>query len=107
MFIERRTVSRKTPLDGKLEISAAAASRLATLGASFPLHLDVETAIDDTARLHELSCTCTKAAESGQHTHHFVESDALRSLEEGADVQVELDDARPGSLSIRSAPAIS
>ncbi|MDQ2931726.1 MAG: hypothetical protein M3Y05_13060 [Gemmatimonadota bacterium] len=107
MLLERRTVSRKTPLDGKLEISAATASRLATLGASFPLRLDVGTAIDDTARLHELSCTCTKAAASGQHTHHFVESVALRSLEEGSEVRVELDDARPGSLSIRSVLAVS
>lgn len=107
MLLERRTVSRKTPLDGKLEISAATASRLATLGTSFPLHLDVGTALDDTARLHELSCTCTKAATGGQHTHHFVESVALRSLEEGAEVRVELDDARPGSLSIRGALAIS
>lgn len=107
MLLERCTVSRKTPLDGMLEISAATASRLATLGAFFPLRLDVGTAIDDTGRLHELSCTCTKASASGQHTHHFVESVALRSLEEGADVRVELDDAHPGSLSIRSARAIS
>lgn len=107
MLLERCTVSRKTPRDGKLEISVATASRLATLGASFPLHLEVGTAVDDSARLHEMVCTCTRAAASGQHTHHFVESVALRSLEEATEVRVELDDARPGSLSIRSARAIS
>jgi len=53
--------------------------------------------------LHEMSCTCGKAADSGQHLHHFVESDALRSLEPGTDVRVELDDDRPGSLSIEQA----
>lgn len=104
MLIERRTVSRKTPLDGKLEISAATAAQLASLGATFPLRTDDG---DTTARLHEMSCTCTKAAASGQHVHHFVESDALRSLEEGSDVRVELDEARPGSLWIRRAPGLS
>lgn len=100
MFIERRTVSRKTPLDGKLEISAAAAARLETLGASFPLRT---ASAEGRARLHEMSCTCTKASASGQHLHHFVESDALRSLEPGTDVRLELDDDRPGSLSIERA----
>ena len=100
MFIERRTVSRKTPLDGKLEISAATAAKLQTLGASFPLRT---ASGEGRARLHEMSCTCTKGAGSGKHLHHFVESDALRSLEVGTDVCVELDDDRPGALSIEPA----
>jgi hypothetical protein len=100
VFIEQRTVSRKTPLDGKLEISAAAAARLQLLGSSFELHTDGH---DARARLVELACTCAKGGSAGQHLHHFVESDALRSLEAGTEVRVEIDDARPGSLSI--APA--
>jgi hypothetical protein len=100
MFIEQRTVSRKTPLDGKLEISAAAAAQLQVLGSSFALLIDGHNA---RARLVDLACTCSKGGSAGQHFHHFVESDALRSLEPGTDVRVEVDDALPGSLSIRSA----
>jgi len=100
MFIEQRTVSRKTPLDGKLEISSAAAARLQTLGASFPLRTAEG---EGSGRLLEMSCTCTKASASGQHQHHFIESELLRALEANTDVRVALDDARPGSLSIEPA----
>ncbi|MDQ2768654.1 MAG: hypothetical protein M3Y30_16050 [Gemmatimonadota bacterium] len=98
VLIEQRTVSRKTPNDGKLEISAQAADRLASLGATFPLRTDGG---EGSARLHAMSCTCAKAASGAEHLHHFVESEILRALEPGTDVRVELDDARPGSLSIR------
>lgn len=98
MLIEHRTVSRKTPVDGKLEISEAAAHQLAALGASFPLR----TARGESrGKLIEMTCTCAKAATSGQHRHHFVESDALRALEPDSEVRVEIDDAHPGALSIR------
>jgi hypothetical protein len=98
VLIEQRTVSRKTPLDGKLEISERAAERLAALGASFQVRTE---AGEGSARLHETRCTCAKAASTGEHRHHFVESDVLRALEPGTDVRLELDDAHPGSLSIR------
>lgn len=97
MLIEQRTVSRKTPKDGKLEISAAAAAQLASLGDSFPLRTEGG---EGRARLHAMSCTCEKATTSGPHLHHFVESDVLRALEPGTDVRVAIDDARPGSLFI-------
>lgn len=97
MLIEQRTVSRKTPLDGKLEISAAAAARLQPLGDSFPLRTE---GAEGRGRLHEITCTCTKAAASGQHQHHFIESALLRVLEPNTEVRVEFDDARPGSLTI-------
>jgi hypothetical protein len=100
MLIEQRTVSRKTPLDGKLEISAATAARLQTLGTSFPLRT---AAGEGSAQLIEMSCTCTKASVSGEHRHHFIESELLRALEANTDVRVALDDARPGSLSIEPA----
>jgi len=98
VLIEQCTVSRKTPLDGKLEISASAAERLGSLGDDFPVRTGTG---EGRARLHAMSCTCAKSASTGQHVHHFVESDILRALEPGTDVRVELDDARPGSLSIR------
>jgi hypothetical protein len=98
VLIEQRTVSRKTPMDGKLEISERAARQLASLSPTFSLRTE---AGEGSARLHEMQCTCTKAESGGQHLHHFVESDLLRALEPGTDVRVELDDARPGLLSIR------
>jgi hypothetical protein len=100
MLIEQRTVSRKTPLDGKLEISAAASERLHSLGDSFPLRT---ASGEGRARLHAMSCTCAKSSASGAHQHYFVESDLLRALEANSEVRVELDDAHPGSLTI--APA--
>jgi hypothetical protein len=100
MLIEQRTVSRKTPLDGKLEISPEAASRLQSLGDSFPLRTD---AGEGRGSLHEMSCTCSKAAASGQHQHHFIESDVLRALEPNSEVRVSFDDAHPGAISIERA----
>jgi hypothetical protein len=37
MFLERRTVSRKTPDDGRVEITTAAASRVERLGTALAL----------------------------------------------------------------------
>jgi hypothetical protein len=97
MLIEQRTVSRKTPLDGRLEISESTALHLESLGETFW----VRTAHGDgEARLHAMTCTCAKSERTGQHVHHFVESDVLRALEPGASVRLELDSARPGSLAI-------
>ena len=98
MLIEEPTVSRKTPLDGRLEISESAVAKLTTLGETFPVHTAHGSG---KARLHAMTCTCAKSASSGQHVHHFVESDVLRELEPGARVRLELDDARPDSLEIR------
>lgn len=88
MLLETRQVSRKTPLDGKLEISAATASRLATLGAEFTL---VGAGRTGTARLQAMACTCAKGA-SASHVHHFVESQVLRDLTPGSEVGVELEE---------------
>jgi hypothetical protein len=97
MLIEQPTVSRKTPLDGRLEISESTVAQLAPLGDTFA----VRTAHGSgEGRLHEMTCTCAKSASTGQHVHHFVESDVLRALEPGARVRLELDRARPGSLLI-------
>jgi hypothetical protein len=97
MLIEHRTVSRKTPLDGRLEISESAVAHLEPLGETFW----VRTAQGDgEARLYEMTCTCAKSGSTGQHVHHFVESDVLRALEPGTSVRLELDSARPGSLAI-------
>jgi hypothetical protein len=97
MLIEQRTVSRKTPLDGRLEISESSAERLGLLGETF----SVRTAHGSgRARLQAMTCTCAKSDSRGEHVHHFVESELLRALEPGASVRIELDGAPPGSLAI-------
>jgi hypothetical protein len=97
MVIDQPTVSRKTPLDGRLEISESTVAQLAPLGETFP----VRTAHGSgEGRLHTMTCTCARSGITGQHVHHFVESDVLRALEPGARVRLELDGARPGSLQI-------
>jgi hypothetical protein len=98
MLIEQPTVSHKTPLDGRLEISESTAAALAPLGEIFSVRTAQGTG---EARLHTMTCTCARSASTGPHVHHFVESDVLRALEPGARVHLELDDARPGSLEVR------
>lgn len=97
MLIEHRTVSRKTPLDGRLEISESTVAHLGPLGETFR----VRTAhAEGSARLHAMTCACAKSGSAGQHVHHFVESDVLRALEPGERVRLELDAGPPGSLAI-------
>jgi hypothetical protein len=88
-LIAQQSVSRKTPLDGRLEISPTAAERLAAIGAE----LRVRSAGNEaSARLHALPCTCGEGAE-GSHLHHFLESPVLRDLVPGSEVRLELDQA--------------
>jgi hypothetical protein len=88
MLLDERTVSRKTPLDGRLEISEPAADRLAALGDEFVL---VSAGHSGRGRVTRLACTCAKA-NAGGHVHHFLESSILMALDPGADVCVELDE---------------
>ena len=88
--IERRTVSRKTAGDGKLEITKVAAARLEALGAEFALVVDDA---DGDGRLGTMPCTCRGGDKP--HVHYFVESELLRSLAAGSEVDLFLDqDAR-------------
>ena len=96
MLLERRIVSRKTPLDGKLEISPDVAARLAGLGDDFALASAGRTG---RARLESMTCSCAKGAGSG-HVHHFVESPLLTALAPESVVRLELDAAQPGTLRI-------
>ena len=90
MLLEVCTVSRKTPLDGKLEITPASAQRAASLGDAFPLRSGGRAG---QARLTMFACSCARAGASGQHAHHFLESDVLRALPPGSGVRVEMDEA--------------
>jgi hypothetical protein len=88
MLLDTRVVSRKTPLDGKLEIGATAAASLT--GTEIPLTMDGQPG---TAHLSSMSCTCGRAG-GGNHVHHFLESPLFMALSEGQTVRVEWDETR-------------
>lgn len=87
MILEHRTVSRKTPKDGMLEISAPTADRLGA--ACDQLAIEVNGS-RGTGRLMELACGCARG--DGQHVHQFLASELLRSLTPDARVLLELDE---------------
>lgn len=100
ILLEQRSVSRKTPLDGKLEISPAASARLDDLGLEFPV---VAPQGEGVGRLESLECTCEKGATHGaRHVHHFVSSSLFKALAAGGEVRVHLDGAT-GTLRIEEA----
>lgn len=86
-LVERRTVSRKTPGDGKLEITKVAAGRLEPLGTTFEVRVHEVTA---EARLGTMPCTCRGGDKP--HVHYFVESGAFRSLAAGSEVELMVDE---------------
>ena len=96
MFLERRTVSRKTPGDGRLEISAAAAERMRAIPSALEIEYDGERS---PGGIEEMKCACAKA--SGSHEHHFVVGRLLRRLEPGTDVELHLDDSDDASTGRR------
>ena len=83
MHIDRRIVSRKTPRDGKLEISEPAAAQLALLGPGIPVEWNGAAGAGAVSRF---TCACAKGA--GPHEHHFLESAVLTSLPVGAEVDL-------------------
>ena len=91
MLLEQCSVSRKTPLDGKLEVSADTATSLASLGAEFAV---ISAGRPGRGRLQALACSCAKGT-TQQHIHHFVESPLFRELTPGVSVRVELDERTP------------
>jgi hypothetical protein len=86
VVLERRTVSRKTPGDGRLEITRRAARLLRELGDDLPLDVGGERT---TAMLGTMACTCRGA--ENPHEHYFLESPALKRLTPGAKVDVLLE----------------
>ncbi len=83
--IERAVVGRKTPADGKLEITAALAHELGGDGAE----IEVRVASAEVRGVVEaMPCTCAKAGASGKHEHHFVQCDVFRELGVGTQLQL-------------------
>jgi hypothetical protein len=88
MFLERRMVSRKTPGDGKLEISDRAAGRLMEGGAQLVVSLAGK---DASADVRSFECGCGKKGQP--HTHWFLQSDLLKSLSPDDEVTLDFDAA--------------
>lgn len=87
-------VSRKTPLDGRLEIPASLADRLSSPGAELVVSLGGD---ESPARLEVMACMCAKGAGANHH-HHFLAAESLTSLPAGATVNlsVDVDEGRIG-----------
>lgn len=88
MFLERRTVSRKTPGDGRLEITKSVAQRLEGLGPTLVIETDGDKV---RGAIGTFACTCR--GESNPHVHYFLEAERLRQLAPGDQVDLELDEA--------------
>jgi hypothetical protein len=86
IFLERRTVSRKTPGDGKLEITRPAARQLAQSGPAFTIDVAGRTGL---ATLGDFECTCRGPEE--RHVHYFLESELLKGLEPNTRIDVDFD----------------
>jgi hypothetical protein len=97
MLLERRTVSRKTPGDGRLEITKRAAGRLRGLGLNFEVDVDGGRTA---ATLGTMSCTCRGIERP--HEHYFLESAALKRLTPGTEVDLEMD-ATAGVIRVMAA----
>lgn len=92
------SVSRKTPLDGRLEIPASLADRLLSSGE--PLALSFQ-GTEVAANVEAMACTCAKAG--GNHKHHFLAADVLRELAPDSSVTL-LVDPESGRIEIDSTP---
>lgn len=80
-------VSRKTPLDGKLEIPEMLAERLSAGGVGLSVVMDNESM---PVHLERMPCTCAKGA-GGNHIHHFLSADELKALPAGSNVNLSVD----------------
>jgi hypothetical protein len=94
-LLQRAVVSRKTLLDGKLEVSDATAARLGGSGASVRIAVDGALPESDTAMasatVTEIRCECARARQTGVHRHRFLESERFRSLAVDTHLDLDLD----------------
>src|SRR5687768_8544853 len=80
-------VSRKTPLDGRLEIPASLADRLQSTGV--PLVLGI-SGTESPVNVEAMACTCAKGAGTN-HDHHFIRAESLKALAPDASVTLMVD----------------
>lgn len=89
MLLERQTVSRKTPRDGRLEITGRAAARLRDLGHALEVELDGHRS---GSTVESMTCTCR--GDATPHAHYFLQSARFTQLTPGTEVDLELDESR-------------
>jgi hypothetical protein len=87
-------VGRKTPGDGKIEVSPELAATLGGDGSAVDVRLQGRGL---TGAVSVMECTCAKASTSGKHEHHFVQCDAFRALPIGTELSAQ---AAPGRLTL-------
>src|SRR3970282_485349 len=82
MMLGTCIAGRKTPNDGKLEVDASIADRLAHAGAALHVRVYRSPGIleEGEAAPSRMHCTCNKAKVAGRHVHHFLESELFRRL---------------------------
>lgn len=90
--LETSKASRKTPNDGKLEISEETAT---AIGMDRPGLMVALGGSAGSAQVSSLLCTCGRAggATSAGHVHYFLTCDLLRKLKPDERVSVLMDDA--------------
>ena len=98
LYLESRIVSRKTPRDGKLEISAGSASVLMPFGERLEAQWSGRSA---PATVVTMSCTCKGGP--GEHEHFFIQSEVLMAMEPESSVALSMDEAL-GRLTVTPAP---
>lgn len=86
MLLQWCTVSRKTPRDGRLEITDRSARALAAL--PMPLRVRWRDATGDGA-LDSMECGCRGSEH--RHVHWFIRSELLKALAPESRVQVDYD----------------
>ena len=87
--LERRSVSRKTPGDGMLEITRPVAERLLRSGTEFDL-----TTPAGSGRVTLTSMPCTCRGVENPHEHWFLRSELFRALTPGSNVQLAVEGNR-------------
>jgi hypothetical protein len=89
MLLDRRAVSRKTPRDGRLEITSRAAARLRDLGHALEVEVGGRRS---TVAVQSMTCRCR--GEAKPHAHYFLQAATFTQLTPGTEVDIELDEAR-------------
>ena len=98
MLIVRTVVSRKTPMDGRLEIPASLAGRLQALDLALTLSMGSD---EHDVAVEDMPCNCSRALSGGSHVHHFLASEVLKHLAPETNVSVAVDVER-GHIEIES-----
>ncbi|MGQ0648326.1 MAG: hypothetical protein ACT4P7_12220 [Gemmatimonadaceae bacterium] len=94
MLLEVREVGRKTPRDGRLEITETTYRRLLMHGETLTVTVGERRA---EGALERMPCSCGRAP-GASHEHLFIRSELLRELQPGETCALEL--TASGELSV-------